>query len=60
MDRETALFQLERLRKREIEQVYIEKDDFLSFREVLVRQQDFKQFRGIAKHGGHIVFEYQS
>ncbi|ALC80863.1 MULTISPECIES: hypothetical protein [Bacillus] len=58
MDREMAVFQLEKLRIREVEQLYIEKDDFLSFREVLIEQPDFQQFRGIARHGGHIVFEY--
>jgi hypothetical protein len=58
MDRETAIFQLERLRKKEIEQLHIEKDDFLSFREVLIEQPDFKQFRGIARHGGLVVYEY--
>ncbi|MEH7204067.1 hypothetical protein V7130_16315, partial [Bacillus safensis] len=25
---------------------------------VLVNQDDFKHFRGIAKHGGDVIFEY--
>ncbi|MGR3763642.1 hypothetical protein [Rossellomorea sp. NS-SX7] len=56
---ESEVFQMmDALRNKEVEEVRIEKDDFLSFRAVLVKQPDFKHFRGIAGHGGHIRYQY--
>ncbi|WP_075617373.1 hypothetical protein [Paenisporosarcina indica] len=37
----------------------IEKEDFLSFREVLVQMEDFKHFRGVAKQGGILIYTYE-
>ena len=56
MSETEILEQLQSLRKREIEEIHIQKEDFLTFRSVLVKQDDFKQFRGIAKQGGNIYF----
>jgi hypothetical protein len=53
-----ALQLIDALRNKEVEEIQVEKDDFLSFRAVLVKQQDFKHFRGIAEHGGHIRYQY--
>ncbi len=58
MSEAEILEQLQLLRDREIEEIHIEKDDFLTFRAILVKQKDFKQFRGIAKHGGNIDYRY--
>ncbi len=55
---EQILTILESLRNGTEKQVTIEKDDFLTFRSILVNQDDFKHFRGIAKHGGDVIFEY--
>ncbi|MBM6617583.1 abortive phage infection protein [Bacillus suaedaesalsae] len=49
---------LDKLRNKEIEEYFVEKESFLSFREVLVNQEDFKHFRGIAGHGGVVVYTY--
>lgn len=49
---------LNKLRNKEIEEYLVEKEHFLAFREVLVRQEDFKHFRGIAGHGGIVVYTY--
>lgn len=55
---EQILTILESLRNGTEKQVTIQKDDFLTFRSILVNQDDFKYFRGIAKHGGDVIFEY--
>lgn len=46
------------LRNGELKRIRIQKEDFLTFRAALIKQPDFKQFRGIAQHGGHIDYEY--
>ncbi|WP_201715187.1 hypothetical protein [Rossellomorea arthrocnemi] len=58
MSETEILEQLQLLRTKEIEEIKVMKDDFLAFRSVLVKQDDFKQFRGIAKQGGNIHFQY--
>ncbi|WP_175988611.1 hypothetical protein [Bacillus sp. Marseille-Q1617] len=56
---ESDILQLmDSLRNKETEEIRIEKEDFLSFRAVLVKQTDFKHFRGIAEHGGNIRYQY--
>jgi hypothetical protein len=49
---------LDALRNKEVEEISVEKGDFLSFRAVLVKQPDFKHFRGIAGHSGHVRYQY--
>jgi hypothetical protein len=49
---------LDKLRNREIEEYFVSKEDFLEFRDHLVKQNDFKNFRGIAQHGGSVVYTY--
>ncbi|MBM7659623.1 hypothetical protein JOC85_000390 [Bacillus mesophilus] len=49
---------LDKLRNRELEEYFVTKDVFLAFRELLVKQNDFKHFRGIAQHGGAVVYTY--
>ncbi len=58
MSEAEILEQLQLLRTREIGEVRVMKEDFLTFRSVLVTQDDFKQFRGIAQQGGNILFHY--
>ncbi|MDM5297681.1 hypothetical protein QUF51_05905 [Bacillus pumilus] len=58
MTEEQILTICESLRNGTEKQVTIQKNDFLYFRSVLVKQEDFKHFRGIAKHGGDVMFEY--
>ncbi|KHD84876.1 hypothetical protein NG54_12775 [Heyndrickxia ginsengihumi] len=49
---------IEKLRKGEIQEFLNKKEDFLTFREVLVSQEDFKHFKGIAQHGGNVIYQY--
>ncbi|MDZ5470564.1 hypothetical protein SM124_02260 [Bacillus sp. 31A1R] len=49
---------LDQLRRGEISELFVKKEDFLSFRKVIVKREDFKQFRGIAQHGGNVVYQY--
>ncbi|WP_442916935.1 hypothetical protein [Lysinibacillus sp. 54212] len=49
---------INQLRNGEIKSVDIKKSDFLSFREILIKDDEFKHFRGEAKQGGNIVFTF--
>ena len=48
----------EQLKNKEIAYLDVSKEDFLSFRSVLVRRSDFKHFRGTAHLGGSVTYEY--
>lgn len=50
--------QLDDLKAGKLSSITIEKDDFLSFREVLVVREDFKHIRGTAKQGGIVIYTY--
>ncbi|MCY7907942.1 hypothetical protein [Bacillus inaquosorum] len=50
--------QIEQLRTGEIKELRVQKEDFLDFRAVLSKQDDFKYLRGIAQQGGDVVFQY--
>ncbi|MBN8191672.1 hypothetical protein JI667_05855 [Bacillus sp. NTK074B] len=58
MSEREILEQLRLLRTREIDEISVLKEDFLAFRAILVKQEDFKHFRGIARQGGDILFHY--
>lgn len=49
---------LNKLRDGELNEYLVSKEQFLSFRNVLVKREDFKHFRGIAQHGGNVVYTY--
>ncbi|MFF2286898.1 hypothetical protein [Peribacillus butanolivorans] len=49
---------LDKLANREMDEFRIKKEDFLGFREVLVKREDFKHFRGNAQHNGEIIYTY--
>ncbi|MFD2443318.1 hypothetical protein ACFSO7_04895 [Bacillus sp. CGMCC 1.16607] len=49
---------LDQLKNGSLTQYYVEKDNFLSFRKVLVKREDFKHFRGIAQRGGAVNYSY--
>ncbi|MFJ7976211.1 hypothetical protein JNUCC23_07380 [Peribacillus sp. JNUCC 23] len=58
MDKEEVETLLNQLANREIDEFTITKDRFLAFQLVLVKREDFKHFRGIAKHGGEVTYQY--
>ncbi|MFI8491844.1 abortive phage infection protein [Peribacillus butanolivorans] len=58
MDAQEAKDVLDKLANREMDEFRIKKEDFLGFREVLVKREDFKHFRGNAQHNGEIIYTY--
>ncbi|ANB61666.1 hypothetical protein [Anoxybacteroides amylolyticum] len=58
MDESMAAKLLDDLRHGKIVELFVRKEDFLVFRSVLVKRDDFKYFRGIAQHGGHVLYHY--
>lgn len=49
---------LQQLKEGEITSYKVIKEDFLKFRDVLVKHEDFKHFRGEAQQGGDIIYTY--
>lgn len=49
---------LEELKNKEKKELKVSKEEFLVVREVLVKRNDFKHFRGVAKHGGEVIYQY--
>ncbi|GEK32731.1 hypothetical protein [Kurthia sibirica] len=49
---------LEKLKTGELKTIEVDKTNFYELRKILVERQDFKHFRGIAKQGGIVVYEY--
>ena len=49
---------LNKLRNKEVETIELSKDEFLAFREVLVKDPQFKHFRGEAHQGGSVIFTF--
>jgi len=58
MTEELVIEILDKLKNGEVEEYLVAKIDFLSFRQVLVKREDFKHFRGIAQRGGDVLFQY--
>ena len=49
---------LDQLRNGEVKSIFINKAEFLQFRELLVKDAQFKHFRGDANQGGDVVFTF--
>ncbi|MGM0902524.1 hypothetical protein [Mesobacillus maritimus] len=49
---------LNQLKRGEVSEYHVSKEEFLTFRQVLVNREDFKHFRGIAQRGGEVVYHY--
>jgi hypothetical protein len=58
VDEKMATKLLNELRDGIISELRIKKEDFLAFRMVLIKREDFKHFRGIAQQGGDIIYQY--
>jgi hypothetical protein len=58
MEQSDMLNAIEQLKNGEIKQIFINKGDFLTFRQMIVNREDFKHFRGIAQHGGDVIYTY--
>lgn len=49
---------IEKLKNGEINNIEITKEEFLQFREVLVKDEQFKHFKGEAKQGGKVIYTF--
>ncbi|MCM3616644.1 hypothetical protein M3936_03510 [Sutcliffiella horikoshii] len=49
---------LDKLKNGELNEYKIQKEEFMVFRKVLVAREDFKHFRGIARHKGEVIYQY--
>lgn len=58
MDAEQIENILEQLKEGVLSEYFVKKVDFLSFRSVLVKREDFKHFRGIGQRGGDVLYHY--
>ncbi|WP_226666117.1 hypothetical protein [Metabacillus litoralis] len=58
MDEQTINERLDQLKSGELNEYHVAKEQFLSFRTVIVNRDDFKHFRGIAQQGGSIIYRY--
>lgn len=41
-----------------IQSALVKKDEFLQFREHLIKDEQFKNFRGEAKQGGDVIYTF--
>jgi hypothetical protein len=58
MEEEQIIHILDQLKNGEIREHYVKKENFLDFRKVLVKREDFKHFQGIAQRGGDALYRY--
>lgn len=49
---------IDQLRNGDVQSILIKKEEFLQFRELLLKDAQFKHFRGEAKQGGDVVFTF--
>ena len=49
---------IEQLKSGEEQKIIIPKEEFLQFRELLVKDEMFKHFRGEAQQGGDVIFTF--
>lgn len=58
MTEDQIIHMINQLRTSEVKELFVDNSDFYDFRKVLVEQEDFKHFRGIAQRNGHVVYRY--
>ena len=49
---------LDKVMNGELSEYHVSKEEFLPVRNVIVRREDFKNFRGIAQRGGGVIYKY--
>ncbi|MFK3938807.1 hypothetical protein ACI2JA_15005 [Alkalihalobacillus sp. NPDC078783] len=59
MTNEQAVSLLEELRSGNIQELKVEKEEFLTFRQALMKAEDVSNFRGRAKHHGMTIYTYE-
>lgn len=58
MNDELIREKLEKLSNKELNELFVKKEEFLTVRKILVTREDFKHFRGTALRGGDVLYEY--
>jgi hypothetical protein len=58
MEDEQIIRIFDQLKNGEIQEYYVNKEDFLDFRRILVKREDFKHYQGIARRGGDVLYRY--
>lgn len=58
MNKEEILSILDQLAAGELEAYKVSKDEFMAFREQLIKRPDFKHFRGTAEHNAEVIYTY--
>jgi len=49
---------LDKLMTGELSEYFVNNEDFMAFRKVIVKRKDFKHFRGIGQRGGDVLYQY--
>lgn len=49
---------LDDLKNGKIASIDVDKNEFYEIREIVIKREDFKHFRGIAKQGGNVSYVY--
>ncbi|MCM3726143.1 hypothetical protein M3226_10655 [Neobacillus cucumis] len=49
---------LDKLMTGELSEYFVNNEDFMDFRKVIVKRKDFKHFRGIGQRGGDVLYQY--
>ncbi|TWE09020.1 hypothetical protein FB550_1011052 [Neobacillus bataviensis] len=49
---------LDKLMTGELSEYFVNNEDFMDFRRVIVKRKDFKHFRGIGQRGGDVLYQY--
>ncbi|PKR85782.1 hypothetical protein [Heyndrickxia camelliae] len=59
MTSEEAKELLNQLKNGQLEEVYVNQADFLTFRSEFAKRSDKKEFRGIAQRNGDVIYKYE-
>lgn len=49
---------IEQLQMGKINSITVQKEEFMTFREILIKNPKFKHFRGEAKQGGTVIYTF--
>ncbi|MDX8366077.1 hypothetical protein [Cytobacillus sp. IB215665] len=58
MDEQYITEILDKLRDGELNEFRVSKEQFYTYRNVIVSRSDFKHFHGIAQRGGDVIYRY--
>lgn len=50
--------QMDQLKSGEIKEIYVPRENFMTFRDIWIKREDRKYFVGEAAHNGNITYRY--